>query len=358
MMTTKNNSRPRSPQQKMSSLTGSKNAKIMNLTSYIFSGFFQNKSSSNSNENEVRSAPEQRDAYKIHSKRSSGETVIGKSRVQQAIAYQDNPNTNFAMNVSGPSNRSVLSTSRPDGTIQAKNIRSVKVSQSASSHMKHSIPIAGSAASSPSNSSHGHSSNLNNNINKPLFSQNKVVHPSISVNDHDDRSVNSITVTRKSSSVPIGSFLSTTTTNSSSSTNITVATATTTNAVKKVLCCDKCDGKHETDDCPYYKKKREDHPDAQRNSNHKMGGLSLLPGSTIMRAKVVKQPGDGSCLFHSMCYGLGTGINASRLRSEICSFIQNNPDLKISDTPLKVSNVLYYLFNYHFLASIIFIICS
>ena len=28
----------------------------------------------------------------------------------------------------------------------------------------------------------------------------------------------------------------------------------------KVLCCDKCDGKHETDDCPYYKKKRDDHP--------------------------------------------------------------------------------------------------
>ena len=71
----------------------------------------------------------------------------------------------------------------------------------------------------------------------------------------------------------------------------------------------------------------------------------------------MRQPGDGSCLFHSMSYGLGSGINASRLRSEICTFIQNNPELKISDTPLKVrsstfeiqllyNNYYYYYHNY------------
>jgi hypothetical protein len=106
------------------------------------------------------------------------------------------------------------------------------------------------------------------------------------------------------------------------------------------LCCDKCDGKHETEQCPYYKKRRDDHPDAQKGSRQKLGGFSLLPGSTIMRAKVVRQPGDGSCLFHSMSYGLGNGLTAPRLRSEICNFIQNNPDLKISDTPLKVEPAL------------------
>jgi len=31
------------------------------------------------------------------------------------------------------------------------------------------------------------------------------------------------------------------------------------------LCCDKCDGAHETDSCPYYKKTREDHIDAKKN---------------------------------------------------------------------------------------------
>lgn len=100
----------------------------------------------------------------------------------------------------------------------------------------------------------------------------------------------------------------------------------------KVLCCDKCDGKHETDDCPYYKKKREDHPDAQKN--RQIGGTSSLPGNVLKNYRVVRQPGDGSCLFHSMSYGLRGG-NASTLRSEICNFIRSNPNFLISDTPLK-----------------------
>jgi hypothetical protein len=43
-------------------------------------------------------------------------------------------------------------------------------------------------------------------------------------------------------------------------------------------CCDKCDGKHETDDCPHYKKKREGHIDAQKNGWKLVGGSSNLPG--------------------------------------------------------------------------------
>jgi hypothetical protein len=66
-----------------------------------------------------------------------------------------------------------------------------------------------------------------------------------------------------------------------------------------VLCCDKCDGKHATDACPYYPKTRETHPDAQRSSKH-LGGASSLPGAHLRTAKVVRQPGDGSCLFHSI----------------------------------------------------------
>lgn len=106
---------------------------------------------------------------------------------------------------------------------------------------------------------------------------------------------------------------------------------------KKELCCDKCDGKHETDNCPYFKKPRENHPDAQKLNPKQMGGTSNLPGAFISSssARVIRQPGDGSCLFHSMSYGLGQGYNASRLRSEICTFIANNPNLSISETPLK-----------------------
>jgi hypothetical protein len=104
--------------------------------------------------------------------------------------------------------------------------------------------------------------------------------------------------------------------------------------IGKPLCCDKCDGKHPTDDCPHYKKKRDDHPDARKQKN--MGVLSNLPGASLYAydARVIRQPGDGSCLFHSMSYSLRF-TNATKLRAEICAFVAQNPKLKICDTPLQ-----------------------
>jgi hypothetical protein len=121
----------------------------------------------------------------------------------------------------------------------------------------------------------------------------------------------------------------------SSSATATTTTASSSSSAKNSnpLCCDKCDGKHPTDDCPYYKKPREQHPDAQRGK--KMGGMSSLPGAIIRNARIVRQPGDGSCLFHSMSYGLKSGMSADRLRYEICQYIKHNPTLTISDTPLS-----------------------
>lgn len=105
-------------------------------------------------------------------------------------------------------------------------------------------------------------------------------------------------------------------------------------ATNNTLVCDKCDGKHETVLCPYFKKERDAHPDAQKNFYQKLGGKSSLPGQMLTRANVIRQPGDGSCLFHSMSYGLGD-TNATKLRAEICAFIQQYPDLKICETPLS-----------------------
>lgn len=50
---------------------------------------------------------------------------------------------------------------------------------------------------------------------------------------------------------------------------------------------------------------------------------------------MIRQPGDGSCLFHSMSYGLGSRYNARIIRKEICAFIKSNPEFKISETPLR-----------------------
>lgn len=101
------------------------------------------------------------------------------------------------------------------------------------------------------------------------------------------------------------------------------------------LCCDKCDGKHMTEDCPHYNKNREAHPDAQKNFYKKIGGSSTLPGAILPSATIVRQPGDGSCLFHSLCYGLRDGSTAASLRQEICSFINKHPNFKIAESPLS-----------------------
>lgn len=101
----------------------------------------------------------------------------------------------------------------------------------------------------------------------------------------------------------------------------------------KALVCDKCDGKHETDSCPHFKKARENHPDARRGGKQ-LGGSSKLPGDRV-RGRVARQPGDGSCLFHSLSHGLKDGSSASVLRRQICAFIADNPHLKIADTPLS-----------------------
>lgn len=156
------------------------------------------------------------------------------------------------------------------------------------------------------------------------------------------------------------SFQSTSTSSHSSTSEITGSTSSTdlgtSRKLSGKLCCDKCDGKHVTEQCPYYKTKRGSHPDEQKNFYKKLGGISNLPGQTLRSARVVRQPGDGSCLFHSMSYGkcnkkaltfpliysnnisvagLSDGTSASSLRRQICAFIARNPKLLIADTPLS-----------------------
>lgn len=102
------------------------------------------------------------------------------------------------------------------------------------------------------------------------------------------------------------------------------------------LKCDKCDGKHATGSCPYFKKDRDNHPDALLRKATGMGG-EPSDGSTVLLngARVQRQPGDGNCLFHSLAYGLGGGMTAATLRRELTSFIERNGDMEIAGTPLQ-----------------------
>lgn len=92
--------------------------------------------------------------------------------------------------------------------------------------------------------------------------------------------------------------------------------------------------------CPNFKKGRDNHKDAWANYGKKhpvhMGGEG---GNFVLRgARVVRQPGDGSCLFHSLVYGMsamGARDNAHQLRRELANFIQRNPKLEIAGDTLE-----------------------
>lgn len=102
--------------------------------------------------------------------------------------------------------------------------------------------------------------------------------------------------------------------------------------------CDRCDGRHLTADCPHFAKDRDDHPDAKRGSNPPRGAMGSVDGGNayLQEARVVPQPGDGSCLFHSLAYLLDSNhIDASQLRSLLMDWLVEHEDTKIADTPVR-----------------------
>jgi hypothetical protein len=102
--------------------------------------------------------------------------------------------------------------------------------------------------------------------------------------------------------------------------------------------CDKCDERHPTDQCPYFKKDREKHKSAWENYGKK-GVVSENREVTYAAAdcNIIRQPGDGSCLYHSLAYGLRPiqNVSAANLRKQIASFMEKTPDVEIADTPLS-----------------------
>jgi hypothetical protein len=79
------------------------------------------------------------------------------------------------------------------------------------------------------------------------------------------------------------------------------------------------------------------------SSQPAIGPVEAIGGSgrgfTLRSAEVVKQPSDGSCLFHSLAFGInrsgGVGCSAGSLRRQIGEYIKNNPNLEIAETPMK-----------------------
>ena len=117
---------------------------------------------------------------------------------------------------------------------------------------------------------------------------------------------------------------------------LAVAATTPSASEASAVCCDKCDGPHETSTCPHFRKGRGAHPDEQRSAS----GRSIYDtGSTdahfvLRNARVARQPGDGSCLFHSLAFTSRVG-SARYVRQMIAKFIVRHPKLNIADSPLS-----------------------
>ncbi|CAK0890792.1 unnamed protein product [Prorocentrum cordatum] len=106
--------------------------------------------------------------------------------------------------------------------------------------------------------------------------------------------------------------------------------------------CDKCDGPHATAACPHFKKGREEHKDAWANYGRKHQLPMATAGSRLIvkSGRVWRQPGDGSCLFHSLCFGLNSGgqqgrLRAMQLRRELAEYLQRHPKAEISGNTLE-----------------------
>lgn len=106
---------------------------------------------------------------------------------------------------------------------------------------------------------------------------------------------------------------------------------------KKEGPCDKCDGPHHEEDCPHFKgKSREQHKDATEyyGANNKPGDSGDSGPYILKAARIVPQPGDGSCLFHSLAYGLKS-TTAEVLRAKVAEYVSDNPDMVIGGNPLR-----------------------
>jgi len=94
--------------------------------------------------------------------------------------------------------------------------------------------------------------------------------------------------------------------------------------------CDRCDGPHPTHMCPHFSKERDNHEDALVRAQPTAKSGSTAP--SVVQARSVPQPGDGSCLFHSLAHFFGS--SAGGLRKEAADIIERQPNLEISGTPL------------------------
>lgn len=111
--------------------------------------------------------------------------------------------------------------------------------------------------------------------------------------------------------------------------------------------CSKCDQAHRSEQCPHFRSAREEHEDSWQ---HYTGSAKAAAAQKSRECaaprrvsrqshRVVRMPGDGACLFHSLAFGLHRlgyrQEDGLRIRSRVARFMYDNPEFKITGTPLR-----------------------
>jgi len=119
--------------------------------------------------------------------------------------------------------------------------------------------------------------------------------------------------------------------------------------------CDRCDGPHQAVDCPHFgphkghlawtprRRGREDHEDALEMLDKATGDVAGgVLGRDRVHGRVVRQPGDGTCLFHSLSHGLNQNSSDAKsalvgpeLRREIASYLNAHADDTVQGTTFR-----------------------
>ena len=96
-----------------------------------------------------------------------------------------------------------------------------------------------------------------------------------------------------------------------------------------LISCDRCGGAHSSDNCPSYPNPRPNVPDAWENVGNTFRSAPVEKVTIGSNAKILKQPGGGMCLFHSLSYemnrlGATTDMHGHRLRTILCKEVERD----------------------------------
>lgn len=68
---------------------------------------------------------------------------------------------------------------------------------------------------------------------------------------------------------------------------------------------------------------------------HRLEEDDTVDNAQIVNGVLIEQPVDGSCLFHSIAWGLKDATTGQALRRQMVDFIRENPSYKIADTTIR-----------------------